>query len=162
MTINAEATSASTARDHSVTTSRLARERMLMAMRVLETALAKASPRREAAWRRTVVAALNELEKAMQRQADELNSPDGLLADILREQPRLEKRIEMLCRQHEDLVRHVGFLRNEFAAEDQDHPLEVADVRQRISWLLTALRHFQSRETDLIYEAIQRDIGEVD
>jgi hypothetical protein len=30
---------------------------------------------------------------------------------------------------------------------------DFADVRQRLSWLLTTLRHQQARESDLIYEA---------
>ena len=31
--------------------------------------------------------------------------------------------------------------------------VEVEDVRQRLAWLLTALRHQRARESDLIYEA---------
>ena len=37
--------------------------------------------------------------------------------------------------------------------DDNDNDNDYADVRQRLSWLLTALRHQRARESDLIYEA---------
>lgn len=148
--------------DQAVDASRRTRERMLKAMRVLETALAKASVQRETAWRTRVVTALIALEETMRRQAAELKGQRGLLAELLQEAPRLEHRILRLRSQYEDLVRQIGSLREEFSGAEKSSPSNVGDIRQRLAWLLTALRHFQSGETDLIYEAIQVDIGEVD
>ena len=31
--------------------------------------------------------------------------------------------------------------------------VDFADIRQRLAWVLTALRHQRARESDLIYEA---------
>jgi hypothetical protein len=44
-------------------------------------------------------------------------------------------------------------IRDELAARPQDPHPDSADVRQRLAWLLAALRHQRSRESDLIYEA---------
>ena len=43
-------------------------------------------------------------------------------------------------------------IRAELAKPDDDST-DFADVRQRLAWLLTALRHQRARESDLIYEA---------
>jgi hypothetical protein len=32
-------------------------------------------------------------------------------------------------------------------------PSDFADLRQRVAWVLTALRHVRARESDLLYEA---------
>jgi hypothetical protein len=36
---------------------------------------------------------------------------------------------------------------------------EVGEIRQRLAWLITAIRHFQARESDLLQEAFCVDIG---
>jgi hypothetical protein len=42
--------------------------------------------------------------------------------------------------------------------------VDFADLRERLAWLLTALRHQRARESDLIYEAyyeaFRADLGE--
>jgi hypothetical protein len=45
----------------------------------------------------------------------------------------------------------IAALRSEL--EDAPADIDVADLRQRLAWLLTALRHQRARESDLIYEA---------
>lgn len=149
-------------RDAAIDFSRIACERILKAMRVLETALAKAAPNRESAWRKVVLTALMTLEDAMKQRTVDLTGEEGLLTDIVRDQPRLAHRIVQIRRQYEDLLRQIGSLRDEYSAEDYGSLPDVADIRRRLAWLLDALRHCQSRETDLIFEAIQVDIGEVD
>jgi hypothetical protein len=65
--------------------------------------------------------------------------------------------------QHAHLRDSISALRRELdqAAELEAEP-DVADIRQRLAWLLTALRHQRARESDLIYEAyydaFERDI----
>jgi len=148
--------------DQAVHASRRTRERMLQAMRVLEVALAKAAPHRESAWRRRVVTALRELQRVMQTQSAELSGDQELFAELLTTAPRLQRRIEQLRQQYEDLTSQIGSLVAQFSGEEYDGHADVDDTRQRLAWLLTALRHFQARENDLIYEAIAVDIGEVD
>ena len=47
----------------------------------------------------------------------------------------------------------VQSMRTELAKPDEDDGTDYADIRQRLAWLLTALRHQRARESDLIYEA---------
>ncbi len=48
--------------------------------------------------------------------------------------------------------------------EGQSDPVDFADLRERLAWLMTALRHQRARESDLIYEAyyeaFKADLGE--
>ena len=145
--------------DAMVGESRLTRERMLGAMRALEAALAKPSPNREPAWRSQVLQALGTLEDAMLRQATELECEDSTFAAIARDQPRLLSRIQQLREQYRDLVQQIHSLYEQLTADDAP---PTGEVRQRLAWILTAIRHFQSKETDLIFEAISVDIGAAD
>jgi hypothetical protein len=54
--------------------------------------------------------------------------------------------------QYRQLRETIASIRSEL----DDHPdenFDFSDVRQRLAWLLTALRHQRARESDLIYEA---------
>jgi hypothetical protein len=139
--------------------SRLMRTRMLGAMRALEVALAKPASCREADWARPVVGALSALEDAMRRQIAELEGEDNTLAALARDQPRLLPRIQQLRQQYGDLVRQVSALQAQLTAEGSPQSEE---TRQRLAWILTALKHFQAKETDLLYEALHVDIGTAD
>jgi hypothetical protein len=75
-----------------------------------------------------------------------------LLSDIKRTQPRLRTRVRGLRTQYAHLRQTIASTRVELAKADDDGT-DFADVRQRLAWLLTALRHQRARESDLIYEA---------
>jgi hypothetical protein len=139
--------------------SRLTRTHMLSAVRALEDALAKPASYREPEWASRVVEELTALEEAMLRQMAELEGEDNTLAALARDQPRLLPRIQQLRQQYGDLVCQVSALRAQLTAEGSPKSEE---TRQRLTWILTALKHFQAKETDLIYEALQVDIGAAD
>jgi hypothetical protein len=139
--------------------SRLTRAHMLCAMRALESALAKPASHREMDWANLVLEALGALEDAMLRQEAELEGEDNTLAALARDQPRLLPRIQQLRQQYSDLVRQVSSLREQLIGEGAPQSEE---TRQRLAWILTALKHFQAKETDLMYEALQVDIGAAD
>ncbi len=127
-------------------------DRTLGAMHQLEAALAEAAPGRETAWRASVLDALSVLEDATTDEANNAKRPDSLLSDIGRTQPRLRNRARALRLQYEKLRETIASLRQELT----DHPsgdVDYADLRQRLGWVLTALRHQRARESDLIYEA---------
>ena len=146
-------------RDAMVGESRWTREQMLSAMRTLDQALAKPTPNREPAWRSQVLQALGTLEDVMLRQATELECEDSTFAAIARDQPRLISRIQQLREQYRDLVQQIHSLYEQLSAVDLP---ETGEIRQRLAWILTAIRHFQSKETDLIFEALSLDIGAAD
>ena len=127
-------------------------DRTLSAMHELEAALAAAAPGRESSWRAGVLAALVVLDAATDDEYTNATKPDSLLSDIKRTQPRLRTRVRGLRAQYAQLRQTIVSIRAELAKPDDDGA-DFADVRQRLAWLLTALRHQRAREGDLIYEA---------
>jgi hypothetical protein len=127
-------------------------DRTLAAIQDLETALATAAPGRERAWTEQVVRALTGLRDATGDEDRNANEPDSLLSDIQRTQPRLRTRVRGLRAQYRHLAEAVDRTTQELQAGAGD-ATDFADVRQRLSWLLGALRHQRARESDLIYEA---------
>ena len=127
-------------------------DRTLVAVHQLEAALAAAAPGRESQWREGVIAGLVALDEATGGEFENAESPDSLLSDIKRTQPRLRTRVRGLRVQYVRLREAIVSLRGELD-EPPDEDADFADVRERLSWLLTALRHQRARESDLIYEA---------
>jgi hypothetical protein len=141
---------------------RIDQDRTLLAMHELEQALGAAAPAREARWRETVLGALVVLGNATREEAENAEQPDSLLSDVAFNQPRLRSRVRGLRTQYRQLQQSINALRGEFE-EAGDAVVDVADIRQRLAWLLTALRHQRARESDLLYEAyyeaFQTDLG---
>lgn len=125
--------------------------RTLDAVHRLEAALAAAAPGREGEWRDEVLAALEALERVTADEERNAALPESLLSDIARTQPRLRNRVRGLRVQYRQLRDTIAAIRGEL--HDSDAHIEVADIRQRLAWLLNALRHQRARESDLIYEA---------
>jgi hypothetical protein len=130
----------------------LDQDRTLTAMHQLEAALATAAPHRTTRWREGVLAGLAALDEATGDEFENSESPDSLLSDIKRTQPRLRTRVRGLRTQYVRLREAIVSLRAELD-EPTDEDTDFADVRERLSWLLTALRHQRALESDLIYEA---------
>jgi hypothetical protein len=136
-------------------------DRTLEAINQLEAALAAAAFGRQAPWHDTVVAALGALDAAMVEEQSNSDDPaESLLSDIERTQPRLGHRIRGVRAQYRELRQRIGALHRALTTDDDD--IDISDLRDRLAWLLTALRHQRARESDLIYEAyyeaFQRDI----
>ena len=127
-------------------------DRTLGAIHDLETALASAAPGREEAWRDAVLAALEDLDRAAAEEQANGDQPDSLLSDISRTQSRLRTRVRGVRAQYGQLRSGISELRRELGVPTEG-AIDFADVRQRVAWLLAALRHQRARESDLIYEA---------
>jgi hypothetical protein len=127
-------------------------DRTLDAVHRLEAALSAAAPGREAPWRDSVLDALSVLETATTEEASNARQPDSLLSDLARTQPRLRNRARALRMQYANLRDTITSLRRELV-EAREAPSDYADIRQRLGWVLSALRHQRARESDLIYEA---------
>lgn len=130
----------------------------LLAMQHLETALASAAPRREQAWRAGVRAALDVLAETADSEARNADLPDSLLSDIARSQPWLRNRVRGLRLHYRQLQDTITSLRDELN-QPGDTPADFADLRQRLSAVLSGLRHQRARESDLIYEAYYDAFG---
>jgi hypothetical protein len=127
-------------------------DRTLNAIHELEAALAEAAPGREEPWRDAVLGALSVLEDATSEEAENSQRPDSLLSDLARNQPKLRNRARALRLQYAKVRDTIASLRRELEGHE-DIDVDYADVRQRLGWVLTALRHQRARESDLIYEA---------
>lgn len=127
-------------------------DRTLLAMQRLEAALGAAAPRREQAWRSEVRSALAILGETASNEAENAELPESLLSDIARTQPWLRNRVRALRITYRQLQDSIASLLSELE-EPADSAVDFADIRQRLSWILTGLRHQRARESDLIYEA---------
>src|SRR6476620_6124475 len=118
---------------------RRSHDRTLEAIHQLEAALGAAGPGRETPWREEVLAALGVLEVATVGEDENAAQPDSLLSDIKRTQPRLRHRVRGLRAQYQQLRDSMAALRREL--ELSGAAIDIADTRQRLGWLLTAIRH---------------------
>jgi hypothetical protein len=143
---------------------RVDQDRTLAAVHGLEAALASAAPGREAVWRDEVIAMLAVLDEVTTEEDENIRSPESLLSDIKRTQPRLRTRVRGVQVQYRQLRERIASLRHEMEESRSEAESDFADIRQRLAWLLTALRHQRARESDLIYEAyfeaFQSDLAE--
>ena len=126
-------------------------DRTLAGMHRLEAMLAAAAPGREDEWRTEVLAALVVLEEATADEADNARSPDSLLSDLARTQPWLRNRVRGVRLQYQHIRDSLESLRQEL--EGSSGSADYGDIRQRLGWIVTGLRHQRARESDLIYEA---------
>jgi hypothetical protein len=133
-------------------TRRTDQERTLAAMHQLERALESAAPLREEGWRGEVAVALTILGEATAQEAENADRPDSLLSDVAHHQPRLRNRVRGIRTQYHQLRDRIEELEHELQ-RSHDPESDFADLRQRLGWVLTALRHVRARESDLIYEA---------
>lgn len=127
-------------------------DRTLAAILEIEAALESAAPGREPAWHTAVLTALERLDEATCDEYANAELPDSLLADIKRTQPRLRTRVRSLRAHYQQIRQALVSIRAELTdPEPPGH--DYRDVRQRLAWILTALRHQRALESDLIYEA---------
>ncbi|QEG24692.1 hypothetical protein [Mariniblastus fucicola] len=138
--------------------------RLVFAIHRLEACLGQAAPGRETEWQQEVNRALDLLLAAMKESRECVQRDDGLIEEIKLEKPYLLKRIKNLRAEFDGLFNQAAALQDQMKdASDKDssetQQIGFADLRQRMSWLLSALRHHQAKEADLVYEAFNVDIG---
>lgn len=138
--------------------SRKDRDRTLVALHRLESALAMASGTND--WINEVMDDLRSLESAMRAELDELKRPDSLLALIGAEAPRrFGPRIRGIREQYDDVTRRVGALLRELELPEQSS-VDPTDLRHRSGSVIRAIHHCRARQTDLVFDALGVDLGE--
>jgi len=125
-------------------------DRALAAMHRLEAALESPAIGREDEWRADVLVGLTVLHTVSAEAGEDASQPDSLLSDIAWNQPRLRNRVRGIRAQYRQLRGTI-----EAIVSEQSHGAQVdfADLRNRLAWILSAMRHVRARESDLIYEA---------
>ncbi len=128
-------------------------DRTLATMHRLEAALGAPAPGNQTAWLQDVRAALEILDEATGEEDHNAALADSLLSDIKRTQPILASRVRGVRAQYRQARDAITSLRAELDRHEDPADLDYADTRQRVAWILSALRHQRARESDLIYEA---------
>ena len=134
------------------------RDASLRALHELEDALGAPTPGREQRWITSVVTALDELAAALDEQSTGHSEVDSLLSEIATDDPVMAPRIDLLRREHDDLRHSVASLRTQISPLP-DPVVDTADVRERLASVARRLRQHRAREADLIYEAIDLNLG---
>lgn len=143
-------------RDEAFAARRAERDRALEAIHELEAASGKAGE--GPAWADEVGDGLRVLGSALADELAESARPDALLAMVAAENPRrFHTRVEHLHRQLSDLVGQIESLRSQTF---DPAAIDVTDLRHRIGSVIRAIHEYRARETDLVYEAIELDLGD--
>lgn len=135
------------------------RVRILMASHRTEACLAAPAPGRERAWKEAVFRALSLLRSSLTEASERGESAGGLVADLKSGNSRYFHRVDRLQQEFDEMIRRCDATLEHLRSQGADEAIDYSDIRQRITWLLTSLKHHQAREADLIYEAYGLDLG---
>jgi hypothetical protein len=146
-------------REVAVDDNRTQHVRLVFAVHRLEACLGQAAPGRESCWQEEVNKALDLLLAAMRESRDCVCKDDGLIAEIQVEKPFLMRRVKNLRAEFDGLFNQASALQDQIKDAADTQQISFADLRQRMDWLISGLKLHQAKEADLVYEAINVDIG---
>ncbi len=132
---------------------RARREALESAASDLDRSLAAASA--SPAWRDGVRTALGAVTDAMQAHLAEVDSESGIPASVTAAEPRLSGPASRLDEEHTDLTGRLDAVRR-VADDDQVSP---HDVQAAGAGLVAALRSHVQHAHDLLYDAMESEIG---
>lgn len=115
-------------------------------------------PRGKVAWWVDVARALDHLSDAVRSAPGDLLDPDGFTEQLRADAPHLMSRWTRLCQEGEALagkVRHVRMMVGTKAAD----PGAVAEVTAAVREVLSQVRRYQQRTTEILLDAYERDFG---
>ena len=115
---------------------------------------AAAAPAAIPGWVDTLVGELDDLRIAFDQHVDEVEGPDGLLAEMLQTAPRLANRVRRVEGEHPELVEQIAATIGAVRASSEP---ELA--RAAVLEVLAAVARHRQRGADLVYEAYSVDIG---
>jgi hypothetical protein len=136
------------------------RSRLRHAMSGSEQAVA--GPSSWKGWLGEVHASLVELRQALDEHILEVESPDGLFAEIMLSTPRLASEVEALRSEHRELVSAVVRAQETAREVVTDPTHDTLRLRRAVTTLLGRLALHRQRGSDLVFEAYHVDIGAAD
>ena len=122
----------------------------------LEEALARPAPQDAQDWSTSAADCLALLATAFELHAQQSESPEGLLAEIVEVSPRCAPAVEQIKRDHRDILADLRDL--EVRARRSADISHITGVREQALGLLQAIARHRQRGADLIYEAYSVDI----
>ena len=135
------------------------RVRILMATHRVEASLTAPAPARESQWKDQVYQSLMLLRASLREASQRGESAGGLIADLKSVGERYYHRVGRLQQEFDEMIRRCDATIEHLDSQGQEETIDYADIRQRVTWLLTSLKHHQAREADLVFEAYGLDIG---
>lgn len=133
------------------------RSEMVLAMQQLEHTAA--SPAGDANWLDDLVHAVRHLELAINHHISEVETPGGILDDIVDTAPRLQRAAEETREHHKLLTDTATAVLDDLASAKTEDPIPVSFIRASVLELLGELARHRQRGADLIYDAYDVDIG---
>lgn len=116
--------------------------------------VAAAAPTGDSGWRAKLLGELEDLRVALSRHVEEVEAPDGLLAEMTIQAPRLANQIADVRDEHPELCRQVlQTITNVKTGSGVD------ELRTEILEMLAALARHRQKGADLVYEGYSVDIG---
>lgn len=104
-------------------------------------------------WRGAVEESLAGLRAAIDAHVTEVEGPEGLLAQLVADAPRLSNEVELMKRDHARLLVDTDVILADVDSAD------ATDIRDRAMSLLRDLVAHRQTGADLVYEAYSTDIG---
>lgn len=128
------------------------------ALRAVETHLPPPTAGRERWWLALLAVAVDDLAEAISAKAASDDEYTSLLAEIELREPRFTNEIATLRRCFDELAARVDRLRARLDAS-RVGPIDVDGLRDDIANVARDLRFHRSTEADLVYEAVNVDLG---
>jgi hypothetical protein len=123
-------------------------------------ALEAASPGRESEWLRRVQQALDHLRDEFHEHVETTESPEGVHAQMLHDQPRLAARIRRLSDEHVIISDRVDAVTALAAGDDPaDVGERISRIRDAATEVVAMITRHRQRSADVVYEAYNTDIG---
>ncbi|HLF42556.1 MAG TPA: hypothetical protein VJA46_03390 [Acidimicrobiia bacterium] len=126
---------------------------------MIDSEKAVARPSGRQGWLGEVEACLAELRQALDEHIEEVEGPDGLLAEIMESTPRLASEVEILRQEHRQLVTALIRAQEISRAVEIDPAHDPLRLRRAVTRLLGRLTLHRQRGSDLVFEAFNVDIG---
>jgi len=116
--------------------------------------IAASSPIGGPNWRSNLQTELERLRIALGQHVEEVESAQGLLAQLTDDAPRLVNKIDQVRDEHLELTLQVTD-----AIARAKEPSGAEDLRSEVLAVLVSIVHHRQRGADLVYEAYNVDIG---
>ena len=118
-----------------------------------------AGPSGSANWLNDLRTAVRRLEAALNQHITHVESPDGLLEQIVERAPRLQRSVEGTRTHHAVMAHSIADLLDLLTPSEGSAAVPVAQIRADVIEILNELARHRQDGADLIYEAYDVDIG---
>ncbi len=135
---------------------------IVTAQQGLEAAFASAAPGREREWAARVATELRRLYDLMREHCRSAEAPSGLLTGIEETTLITNERLVEVRAHHQKIFDEGQALLPEVERCAAGEAVWHALLRRRAASLMTEMRHHQALEADLVFEALESDIGVID